>query len=474
MRCTLSRWTPRISASSACAGHPAAGVAEDLGVAWREAEHPERVDPGVHAGHHGDPGLGDAVEAAQRRTGRRRPRLAASRSSKSVRHDAQPTGSAGSVSASAPSPPWTWPARLQRTGSAAGLGARGAVSTAVSGDRRPSSGETVAEPACTRRRSWRTATSTASIRPCSPAARARRAPPTWAAGSQVGSAAVPRAGRSGRARRPRSTCRGRGRVQPAVQGPGGHQHRGRGEPVPGGVGDLPDLLRVLVGDRPGRAGAPSPRSTRSRVPLVQTSRWLRSLRDGARQAASYGVEVARPRGPPSPGRAGAGSSTAPFEQPGPARAPCARPARCRRRGPPGSSACRPGRRISAGRTPWAAARSSIATTHVGSGRWLWVNAWAPHGPFCSRATQPSAAGADSGELLAGRRRRRRCTGGRAHPAACHSDRWRRSRACRACRKAHSASSPGHDRADRGADEDRLELGQPGLLEQQRVLRALGR
>ena len=46
-------------------GHPAARVAEDLGVAGLEAEHPQRVDPRVHAGHDGDAGVGHAVEAAQ-------------------------------------------------------------------------------------------------------------------------------------------------------------------------------------------------------------------------------------------------------------------------------------------------------------------------------------------------------------------------------------------------------------------------
>ena len=39
IRFTLSRWTPSTSASSACGGHPAAGVAEDLGVAGLQAEH---------------------------------------------------------------------------------------------------------------------------------------------------------------------------------------------------------------------------------------------------------------------------------------------------------------------------------------------------------------------------------------------------------------------------------------------------
>ena len=44
---------------------PAAGVAEDLGVAVPEAEHPQRVDAGVHARHDGDPGVSLAVEAAE-------------------------------------------------------------------------------------------------------------------------------------------------------------------------------------------------------------------------------------------------------------------------------------------------------------------------------------------------------------------------------------------------------------------------
>ncbi len=46
-------------------GDPAAGVAEDLRVAVLEPEHPERVDPRVHAGHDRDAGVGDAVEAAE-------------------------------------------------------------------------------------------------------------------------------------------------------------------------------------------------------------------------------------------------------------------------------------------------------------------------------------------------------------------------------------------------------------------------
>ena len=50
---------------------PAAGVAEDLGVAGREAEQPQRVDPRVHAGDDGDAGVGDAVEPAGRELGRR-------------------------------------------------------------------------------------------------------------------------------------------------------------------------------------------------------------------------------------------------------------------------------------------------------------------------------------------------------------------------------------------------------------------
>ena len=65
IRSTLSRWAPSTSASSACGGDPAAGVAEDLGVAGLEAEHPQRVDPGVHAGDDRDAGVRDAVEAAE-------------------------------------------------------------------------------------------------------------------------------------------------------------------------------------------------------------------------------------------------------------------------------------------------------------------------------------------------------------------------------------------------------------------------
>jgi hypothetical protein len=47
-------------------GHATAGIAEDLGVTGLEPEHPQRIDPRVHAGHDCDPGVGDAVEAAQR------------------------------------------------------------------------------------------------------------------------------------------------------------------------------------------------------------------------------------------------------------------------------------------------------------------------------------------------------------------------------------------------------------------------
>ena len=47
-------------------GHATAGVAEDLGVTGGEAEHAERVDARVHAGHDGDAAVGDAVEAAER------------------------------------------------------------------------------------------------------------------------------------------------------------------------------------------------------------------------------------------------------------------------------------------------------------------------------------------------------------------------------------------------------------------------
>jgi len=54
-------------------GDPAAGVAEDLGVAVHEPEHPQRVDPRVHAGHQRDPGVGDAVEAAEREVVREEP-----------------------------------------------------------------------------------------------------------------------------------------------------------------------------------------------------------------------------------------------------------------------------------------------------------------------------------------------------------------------------------------------------------------
>ena len=46
-------------------GDAAAGVAEDLGVTRRQADHPQRVDPGVHAGHHRDARVGDPVEPLQ-------------------------------------------------------------------------------------------------------------------------------------------------------------------------------------------------------------------------------------------------------------------------------------------------------------------------------------------------------------------------------------------------------------------------
>ena len=47
-------------------GHAAAGVAQDLGVAGLEPDHPQRVDPGVHAGHDRDARMGDPVEARER------------------------------------------------------------------------------------------------------------------------------------------------------------------------------------------------------------------------------------------------------------------------------------------------------------------------------------------------------------------------------------------------------------------------
>ena len=46
-------------------GDPATRVAEDLGVARLQAEHPQRVDPGVHAGHDRHARVGDAVEPAE-------------------------------------------------------------------------------------------------------------------------------------------------------------------------------------------------------------------------------------------------------------------------------------------------------------------------------------------------------------------------------------------------------------------------
>ena len=44
-------------------GHPAPGVAEDLGVARLQPDHGQGSDPGVHAGDDRDPRVGDAVEA---------------------------------------------------------------------------------------------------------------------------------------------------------------------------------------------------------------------------------------------------------------------------------------------------------------------------------------------------------------------------------------------------------------------------
>jgi hypothetical protein len=46
-------------------GDPTAGVPEDLRVTWLQSEHAERVDPGVHAGHHRDTRVCDSVEAAE-------------------------------------------------------------------------------------------------------------------------------------------------------------------------------------------------------------------------------------------------------------------------------------------------------------------------------------------------------------------------------------------------------------------------
>ena len=49
-------------------GQPAAGRSQDLRVTDLQTDHLERLDPRVHAGDHGDTGVGDTVEATERKT----------------------------------------------------------------------------------------------------------------------------------------------------------------------------------------------------------------------------------------------------------------------------------------------------------------------------------------------------------------------------------------------------------------------
>ena len=65
-RSTPSRYDAEHQRPQHVVGHPGAGVAQDLGVAGLQPEHPQRVDPGVHAGQHGQPAGGGASQRGQR------------------------------------------------------------------------------------------------------------------------------------------------------------------------------------------------------------------------------------------------------------------------------------------------------------------------------------------------------------------------------------------------------------------------
>ena len=82
-RSTPSRCTPRTIASRAASVTRPPGLRKIFASPGCRPMQPQRVDPGVHAGHHGDPRVGDAVELLHARSSRRSVRFAASRSSKS-------------------------------------------------------------------------------------------------------------------------------------------------------------------------------------------------------------------------------------------------------------------------------------------------------------------------------------------------------------------------------------------------------
>ncbi len=141
----------------------------------------------------------------------------------------------------------------------------------------------------------------------------------------------------------------------------------------------PDATSSAASGRPSRA------QQRSRLPLVQTR---------ASGSPSYGLH--RPPCSPAPSAAksrvssSAGSVSVVVriqERPG---AVCA--AKIRWAAGSRQSACRPGRRIRATRTPVPAAASSRARPTAGS-RWLEVRASAPQGPGCSISSQVRAAAA---------------------------------------------------------------------------------
>ena len=71
-RSTPSRCTPRTIASRAASVTRPPGLRKIFASPGASPMQPQRVDPGVHAGHHGDPRVGDAVELLHARSARRR------------------------------------------------------------------------------------------------------------------------------------------------------------------------------------------------------------------------------------------------------------------------------------------------------------------------------------------------------------------------------------------------------------------
>ena len=61
---TPSTWSRERQAAKHVVGHPAAGVADHVGLAEVQPEDGEHVDAGVHAGEHGEPPSGAGVEHA--------------------------------------------------------------------------------------------------------------------------------------------------------------------------------------------------------------------------------------------------------------------------------------------------------------------------------------------------------------------------------------------------------------------------